>query len=87
MITIFKYPIGIEDMLRVRMPQGAKLLTVQIQPRVGVCLWAEVDTDKPMVDRMIATYGTGDPCHGGKYVATYQFEGLVFHVYDKGEGT
>ena len=68
------------------MPEGARLLTVQIQDGMPQ-LWALVDEKAPIIDRTIATYGTGNSLpdgYLGEYIGTYQFGGgaLVFHVFD-----
>ena len=44
MLTIFKYPIPIEDHFTLEMPRGAKILTVKIQ-RENPQLWAMVDSE------------------------------------------
>lgn len=92
-MLIFKYPIDpvLGDLLTVRMPRGAQVLTVQVQYGTP-CLWALVDPEAPHEIRTFATYGTGRPMqvpgnhNGAKYIGTYQVEGgaLVFHVFELG---
>lgn len=89
MKTIYKYPIKVDDDQTIRMPQGAELLSVQCQASQP-CVWAMVDTDKPMALRGFGLVGTGHPCerlHAGKYVGTFQMRDgtLVFHLFDFGE--
>jgi hypothetical protein len=89
MITIYKYPIAIDDEQDVAMPASSQLLSVQEQ--LGTpCMWALVDPSVPMTRRRIATVGTGHPAQrvaSGACVGTYQhMDGqLIFHVFDLGE--
>lgn len=89
MLTIWKFPISIEDIERIQMPQGAKVLSVQVRETHGTCLWALVDTLAPMVDRTFHVRGTGHPMRdaaGAAYIGTVQvMSGVVFHVFDAGE--
>ena len=96
MRTIHKYRLDIQDMQMVVMPEGAKVLHVDVQGEPGplgmrcegyLCLWAEVDTLAPKVDRMVYITGTGHPIihvdpevqHVG---SALMFGGqLVWHVY------
>lgn len=89
MKRIFKYPLEIEDVQIVTMPRAAKLLTAQVQG--GICvLWALVETNNVFVSRKIRIFGTGHPADAASaetYVATCQDGlGLVWHVFDGGEG-
>jgi hypothetical protein len=80
--AVWKYELSPET--AVRMPQEAKVLTVQTQSGKP-CLWAEVDPARPTVLRRFATYGTSHtmPDEPGRYIGTFQLEtGFVFHVYE-----
>lgn len=86
-MTIWKYPLTAASGLR--MPQGARLLAVQVQAE-DVCLWALVDPEAPMVTRTIRVFGTGHTVRlapTDTYIGTFQLSGgaLVFHVFDGGE--
>lgn len=85
MNTIFKYPINITDRQTINIPRNAKILCVQTQHEKP-CLWAKVDSDEPLVHRMIITHGTGHPIPEttGEYIGTYQLKSgaLVFHVFE-----
>lgn len=89
MVTIFKYPIPVEDRPLVRMPRGAQILALQIQHGIP-CLWALVpNADAPMVERRFRLFGTGHDMGdtiGLAYVGTYQMSGgaLVFHLFEQG---
>lgn len=83
---IFKYPIHVADSQAVDMPEGAQILTIQVQ--LGQpCIWALVDDDVPPERREIHMRGTGHDCNGVerlRYVSTFQMaEGaLIFHAFE-----
>ena len=89
MKVIYKYAITGLDVI-VKMPAGAKILTVQTQG-VEPFIWALVDTDAPLVDRHLRLVPTGEPLNFvlGEYIGTVQFRDsfslLVFHLFDQGE--
>lgn len=88
MRTIYKFTVR-PDMLKVQMPKGAKILTAREQFD-EICIWAEVDTDRPNEMRHFEVYGTGHPTpadgigQSREYIGTAHLEGgaLVFHVYE-----
>lgn len=86
---IYKYPLqefSIGGQF-VSMPQGARLLTAQLQDDVLV-IWAVVVQENIQVHRKIVLVGTGWVTIGahGNYLGTVQYRsGLVFHVFDHGE--
>lgn len=85
MKTIYKYVLEVTDEQFVKMPQGAKILT--IQPQNGqLCMWAEVDTDAPIGERVIWCYGTGHSIPGwlDAYIGTFHNGLFVWHFYDAG---
>lgn len=86
MIAIWKFPIvSVEDEVVLQMPKFAEILTLQMQDKVP-CIWAMVDTEKSTEPREFAIRGTGHPIEKNryeKYVGTFQFNPLVFHVFDK----
>jgi hypothetical protein len=61
MITIYKYPIGIVDEQQVRMPCGASIIHVGLDPQGDPCLWAQVDTQQALEHVTIFVVGTGEP--------------------------
>ena len=86
MNTIWKYQLDICDNQFLQMPNGAKILNVQIQQET-VQLWACVDQEQTLVSREIRIHGTGHnvPNHDKlKYISTFQShdEKLVFHVFE-----
>ena len=87
--VIWKYQIEINDVVSIRMPQRAKILTVQTQYG-HPCIWALVDPQMPDAVRLIQIAGTGHDLSKrslGEYIGAFQIEDgqLVFHAFDAGE--
>ena len=87
MRTIHKFALTRTNKLH--LPADAKPLCVQNQRDVP-CLWVELDTDKPTVERWFMMYGTGNemPPHLSlTYIGTVQaLQGdLILHVYEVSE--
>lgn len=85
MEAIWKFPLDIEDEVKISMPRGAKILCVQTQRNVPY-LWAIVDIEASKEVRTFVIYGTG-PQHEkirGKYIGTFQAldESFVGHVFE-----
>lgn len=83
--TIWKFPIDLADTITVPMPEGAKVLHVGTQQDWvhPTCLWAEVDPDAPMVDRLFTFRGTGWTLGDvGRYVGTVHNDPFVWHIYE-----
>jgi len=92
MLTIFKYPVPIEDHFALELPKDAKILTVQIQ-RDTPQLWAMVDSETEKETRHFRLSGTGHPLGDDylriiNYVGTFQIESgaLVFHLFEIKKG-
>jgi hypothetical protein len=85
--TIWKYPLALTDTQNVMMPEGAEILTAQIQDRTGLCLWALVNSDAPKQRREIEVLGTGNhvPEAKRRYISTVQMVGgtLVWHIFER----
>jgi hypothetical protein len=92
MQTVWKYPIQAHERQQVEMPEGAEILTVQLQGTSAV-VWAAVDTeaDVEYVDFYLARTGAPIPKDlTGKlsYINTFQFvnpgtgEVLAFHLFE-----
>ena len=83
-MVIYKYPLQITGFQTLSLPQGAKLLSIQMQGAT-CCLWALVDPEQPRVERRLRMVCTGESFNGvGEYVTTFQLpsQGLVFHVFE-----
>ncbi len=92
MKRIWKYDLPIQDESTIYLPQGAEVLSVQEPPSAlpgeALVLWAEVDDEAPIVQRLFKIYGTGHPIKnrepGDWYLATVQTAKglLVWHVFE-----
>ena len=83
MTRIWKYTIT-PSVLFYSMPEGAKILAAKEQDN-EVCIWVEVDHNRPIEMRKIMIYGTGHsiPQEPQEYVGTAHLHNgaLVLHVY------
>ena len=84
--TIWKFPLYVSDTVRVNMPKGAEILTVQRQGEQA-CLWAIVDATAEREERVFEIYGTGngmvqDMGIQRKYIGTFQEPPFVWHVFE-----
>ena len=84
MKTIYKYKLLLDDVQTVEMPVGANILSAQMQ-NGELCLWAEVDDEKPTEYRSIWIYGTGHLMDDAlvRYISTVQDRSFVWHVYEE----
>lgn len=81
-LTIYKYPLRVDDVVVVTMRKGAQLLSIQEQED-GLYIWALVDPQADERDFVFRIFGTGQPVGGcGKYLATVQVQGFVWHVFE-----
>ena len=90
-MTIHKFSVPIGDELRVPMPQGATLLTVEAQGDQP-CIWALVNPHLPTVDRKFAWRGAGHAADGlvpAMYIGSIRMlKGeLILHLFDRGEAS
>jgi hypothetical protein len=91
MLTIWKFPLGPSlDDIRISMPKGAKVLSVQAQHDAPM-VWAIVQPDADKETRRFVVFGTGHPiAHhdidvvASRFVGTFQMSGgaLVFHLFE-----
>ncbi len=85
---IWKYKIEPRSRLSIAMPEGARILNIQVQ-HADAAMWALVDTNARKVCRRLAVYGTGHDLDypAADYLGTFQGLGgtLVWHVFDFGE--
>lgn len=81
--VLSQYPVEDGNYIKVRMPYGAKFLTVQEQ-RNELCVWALVDPNEPEVTRIFEVIGTGwvfENADVTEYLGTVQKGPLVWHVF------
>lgn len=85
MLTIHKYMLHGFPIEEIFMPEGAKILHVDVQYQTP-CLWALVDPVKSMVTRRFHILMTGQALLNAKpedYVGTYQLDGpFVGHIFE-----
>ena len=91
MNVIYKYPLkGLDngDFVEIFMPQGARILAVQIQGIENPTIWAMVNTEEgKLVRRMLRVYGTGreieERLEDLDYIGTVQTGPFVWHVFER----
>jgi len=87
MKTIWKYNLEITDEQFINIPEGAEILTIQIQKGKPV-LWGLVNDKDKNETRKIRIFGTGIPIITDwslKYIGTYQLLNgdLIGHVFEE----
>lgn len=90
--TIHKYlllPSGISNGSNgPKIPHGAKLLSVGVQ-NGSAYLWALVNPENPLRERLVVPAGTGHTLPPAvveaPFLGTVHIDGLVFHFFDLGE--
>lgn len=83
--SIWKWTFPIADRFSLPMPNGARVLTAQMQ-RDEPCIWAEVNQEARHVPRHFRVVGTGNPIPAGvalTYVTTFQQGQFVWHLYEE----
>lgn len=81
MRTIWKIILTPANWQTVSLPEGYKILSVQMQ-RDNICMWCEVDPGEKEVQFTVFIYATGDPVGTNlHYIGTVQDGDLVWHVY------
>ena len=94
MITIWKYPISLVGEFELEMPEGACILSVQMQGDQAQ-MWALVNTERPRKKFAFKLVGTGHPLehttpwgHNFEthdwifdYRGTFQVGRYVFHLF------
>lgn len=85
---IWKFAIN-PNLIMVKMPKDAEILTIQTQNETP-CIWALVNPENAKELRHFEVYGTGRDisCDIGierKYINTFQLDGgsLVFHLFER----
>lgn len=90
MITVYKYPLVIDDYQILKLPRDAKILSAA-KINGLLYLWAMVDTDQPDVQtRVLRLAGTGHPLKSTcqyEFISTIIFpisdETLIFHLFEE----
>lgn len=90
MKTIWKFPLVVTDFQELQIPEGADILSVQMQSG-GPCIWALVSPQAPKQRRTIQIVGTGHPIEDDAgmasaiFIGTVQMAGgaLVWHIFER----
>lgn len=86
MKSIWKVNLAVADQQLVHLPEGAEVLSVQVQGGVPT-VWFKCDTEREPVGRTFFMYGTGHqlPEEPGRFIGTFQLHGgaLVFHLFER----
>ena len=85
--VIWKTVLSAVDEQCIRLPEGAMVLTAQVQ-RGDICLWFLCNPDRQSIPRRIFIVGTGNLMPydvPARYIGTVQLEAgaLVFHVFEE----
>ena len=85
MMTVYKFPFDLDDIVVLKMPTGSEVLHVEVQHGVP-CLWARVDPKAALEVRRFRVAGTGHPLKEdvGEHLGSLLMRGgsLVFHVFE-----
>lgn len=92
MITIHKYRLEMTDTQHIDMPEDSVILGTACQFS-ELCIFARIDTSKPLKSRKFYVVGTGNPfpkSEGDVHVnfigTALQFEGnIIWHVFQVSE--
>jgi hypothetical protein len=82
---IWKFPFVVADSFDVKMPERARILSVQLQGDTP-CMWALVDPEAETETRHFKVYGTGQTVEipwgtNCQYLGTWQQGGFVGHLF------
>lgn len=86
-LKIFKYQFQVKGTVRIEMPKGASVLTVQTQGEAP-CVWAIVDPEAEAEIRTFRLFGTGPPLDidisRSRYIGTFQLAGgrFIGHLFE-----
>jgi len=84
MKRIYKYPIPVDDRIVIKMPEGAFVMSVQMQ-KSEPQIWVLCNPDKPLKERIFYLFGTGmEVSQEFVYLGTFQMLGgsLVYHLFE-----
>lgn len=87
MKTIFKYEFPIASDFSLEMPEGANVVSVQMQGETP-CMWATVDNQAKPVRRAFSILGTGQSLpglweQGMRFIGTFQQPPFVWHLFEE----
>lgn len=96
-LRIFKYPLKTTDEQVIEIPNGAKILTIQVQKKFmsgtdhtseQVCIWAMINEQSGMGRKKIVMFGTGHPIDSNKnleYIGSFQIHNgeQIYHAFEE----
>lgn len=84
-MTIYKHSIEITPRPRVSLPEGAKILSFQVQNGVPT-IWFVCDDHAPLVGKLLRLVGTGSEVEAEladwRFIGTIQVGRFVWHLFD-----
>jgi hypothetical protein len=93
MLTVYKYNVPLEDVIFLDLPEGAKILSFQVQHNRPT-IWALVNSNAPKKRREFRIFGTGHPFSDVlddelSFIGTCQMAGgeLVWHLFELTESS
>ena len=89
--TVWKFPLALQGLISVGMPEGAEILHLDMQGRVPT-IWALVEPERPDVMRRFQLVGTGAPlAESDGFPVTHIgtcFDGpFVWHLFEAKDGS
>jgi hypothetical protein len=82
-MRIWKFRLEITDSQQVKMPEGARVIHVGLDPQGELCMWAEVMVQNKQTERTIYVVGTGHVVSpNAKYLGSVTMNPFVWHVYE-----
>jgi len=85
MRTIWKIPLKATDKQTIEVPRGGKFLHTDVNDE-ELCLWFEVLTESPKVEKEIWVFGTGNPIPDDLHISyrgTVIVGSFAWHIYEE----
>lgn len=84
MKTIHKFPLSLREDVTHRLPAGAEIVHVGVDPREEICLWVMLDPNAPKTEaRRFAVLGTGGQIADNlEYRGTVRADPFVWHILE-----
>lgn len=66
----------------IEVKEGVQILSVGLDPKEDMCMWALMDESKPMSTIEIGIYWTGqEPAPGRKFLGTVRRAEFMYHIF------
>lgn len=81
-MRVYKYNLVPQDVLVIKMPRGARPLSVHMQNNIA-CMWALVDPNEEDEELVFYMHGTGHEVINpeAQFLGTIYPDSLVFHIF------